>query len=140
MSWTIHQVDSFSDRPFSGNPAGVCVLERAASEAWMQDVAGEMNVAETAFLVRRDDGAFDLRWFTPTVEVDLCGHATLASAHVLWEERVLSADEHARFHTRSGPLSAWREAGAIRMDFPSEPVTQAPPPPALSEAVGVPLA
>lgn len=103
----------------------------------MQAVAAEMNVAETAFLVRRDDGAFDLRWFTPTVEVDLCGHATLASAHVLWTEGILSARERARFHTKSGPLTAWREADTIRMDFPAEPVAAGEPPAALDAALGV---
>jgi len=139
MSWIIYQVDAFTDRPFSGNPAGVCVLERAAPEKWMQVVAAEMNVAETAFLVRRDDGAYDLRWFTPPVEVDLCGHATLASAHILWDERILPADERARFHTKSGELTAWREADTIRMDFPSEPVTSSEAPAALAEALGVPF-
>lgn len=139
MSWIIYQVDAFADRPFSGNPAGVCILDRAAPEKWMQAVAGEMNVAETAFLVRRDDGAYDLRWYTPTVEVDLCGHATLASAHVLWDECILPADERARFHTKSGELLAWREADIIRMDFPSEPVTKVDPPVALSEALYAPF-
>src|SRR5882672_706503 len=122
MSWIIYQVDAFADRPFAGNPAGVCILERPASQTWMQAVALEMNVAETSFLVRRDDGAYDLRWFTPTVEVDLCGHATLAAAHILWEERILPLDERGRFHTKSGELVAWRDADVIRMDFPSEPV------------------
>jgi len=140
MSWIIYQVDAFADRPFAGNPAGVCILERSAPEKWMQAVAAEMNVAETSFLVRRDDGAFDLRWFTPTVEVDLCGHATLASAHVLWDERVLPAGERARFQTKSGELAAWREADIIRMDFPSEPVKPSDPPAALAEALGVPFA
>jgi len=139
MSWIIYQVDAFAERPFTGNPAGVCILERAAPEKWMQVVAAEMNVAETAFLVRRDDGAFDLRWFTPTVEVDLCGHATLASAHVLWDERIVPADERARFHTKSGELTAWREADTIRMDFPSEPVTSSAAPTALTEALNVPF-
>ena len=139
MSWVIYQVDAFADRPFSGNPAGVCILERAEPEGWMQAVAAEMNVAETAFLVRRDDGAFDLRWFTPAVEVDLCGHATLASAHVLWSEGHLPASERARFHTKSGPLTAWREAETIRMDFPSEPVAASEAPAALSYGLGVPF-
>ena len=134
MSWTVYQVDAFADRPFSGNPAGVCILEREAPERWMQAVAAEMNVAETAFLVRRDDGAFDLRWFTPTVEVDLCGHATLASAHVLWSESHLPREETARFHTKSGRLTAWHEADSIRMDFPSEPVVAAVPPQTLTAA------
>lgn len=139
MSFLIYQVDAFAERPFSGNPAGVCVLDRAAPVKWMQSVAAEMNVAETSFLVRREDGAFDLRWFTPTVEVDLCGHATLASAHILWEEHHLGGDERARFQTRSGLLTAWREADTIRMDFPSEPVTALAPPPALILALDVPV-
>ncbi len=80
----IYQVDAFTDRPFAGNPAGVCVLSAAASDSWMQAVAAEMNVSETAFLLQRPDG-FDLRWFTPTTEVELCGHATLAAAHILWQ-------------------------------------------------------
>ena len=136
MSWTIFQVDAFADRPFAGNPAGVCILEKPAPEKWMQVVAAEMNVAETAFLVRRTDGAYDLRWFTPTVEVDLCGHATLASAHILWEEKHLAPGDGAHFHTKSGPLRAWRDGQAIRMDFPSEPPAAEDPPPTLVEAVG----
>jgi len=140
MSWVIYQVDAFAERPFSGNPAGVCILERTAQETWMQAVASEMNVAETAFLAPRGDGSFDLRWFTPSVEVDLCGHATLASAHILWEERHVPIGDRARFHTKSGLLVAWREAETIRMDFPSEPVTAAEPPLALAEALGVPFA
>jgi PhzF family phenazine biosynthesis protein len=139
MPWDIYQVDAFADRPFSGNPAGVCLLEGPVTETWMQSVAAEMNVAETAFLQRRNDGAYDLRWFTPTVEVDLCGHATLASAHVLWEEHRLPADQRARFHTRSGLLQAWREAGTIRMDFPAEPVVPSAAPEALGLALGVPF-
>jgi PhzF family phenazine biosynthesis protein len=105
----------------------------------MQAVAEEMNVAETAFLVRRGDGAFDLRWFTPTLEIALCGHATLASAHILWEERHLPVDARARFHTKSGLLTAWREADTIRMDFPAEPVTAEKPPDGMSSALGVPF-
>src|SRR5512134_3809317 len=136
MSWIIYQVDAFADRPFSGNPAGVCILDRAAPEKWMQAVAGEMNVAETAFLVRRDDGAFDLRWFTPTVEVDLCGHATLASAHVLWETGRLAAGETARFHTKSGLLTAVRRGDWIELDFPATPDEPAAAPPGLVESLG----
>jgi len=139
MAWIIYQVDAFAARPFSGNPAGVCILEHTAPEKWMQAVAAEMNVAETAFLVRRDDGSYDLRWFTPTVEVDLCGHATLASAHVLWDERILPDAERARFHTKSGELTAWREGDTIRMDFPSEPVAASEAPVALKEALDVPF-
>jgi PhzF family phenazine biosynthesis protein len=115
MSHPITVVDSFTDTAFAGNPAGVCVLARPTTEAWMQAVAAELNLAETAFLAPRPDGDHDLRWFTPTTEVDLCGHATLASAHVLGGER--------RFHTRSGVLVC-RPAGggAIAMDFPAIPV------------------
>jgi predicted PhzF superfamily epimerase YddE/YHI9 len=106
------QVDAFADQPFTGNPAAVCVLAGAREASWMQQVAQEMNLAETAFLLRRG-GDFDLRWFTPTVEVDLCGHATLASAHVLWEEGWLKPEAIAHFHTRSGELSAARLGGFV---------------------------
>ena len=112
LSVSISQVDAFTGIPFAGNPAAVCVLPEARPAALMQAVAMEMNLAETAFLVRRPDG-FDLRWFTPTVEVDLCGHATLASAHVLWEEGHLDAGQQARFHTRSGLLTADRAGNWI---------------------------
>jgi PhzF family phenazine biosynthesis protein len=102
---SIIQVDAFASQPFTGNPAAVCVLPAPQDQRWMQNVAQEMNLSETAFLVRRADG-FDLRWFTPTIEVDLCGHATLASAHVLWSEGHLATDAEARFQTRSGLLTA----------------------------------
>jgi PhzF family phenazine biosynthesis protein len=105
MGQMIVQVDAFADRPFLGNPAAVCVLGGPADPAWMQDLAREMNLSETAFL-HREGPAYRLRWFTPAVEVDLCGHATLASAHVLWEDGHLAPDEPARFETRSGPLTA----------------------------------
>jgi PhzF family phenazine biosynthesis protein len=114
------QVDAFTDQPFSGNPAAVLLLPSPANPTWMQQVAREMNLAETAFLVRREDG-YDLRWFTPTTEVDLCGHATLASAHALWEDGHLSADQEARFHTRSGILKASKEPDYIWLDFPATP-------------------
>ena len=121
----IIQVDAFTDRPFAGNPAAVCVLAAAAEERWMQQVAGEMNLSETAYLVARSsdpvDG-WDLRWFTPKAEVDLCGHATLASAHVLWDSGLLAPEAEARFHTLSGLLTARRAAdGWIAMDFPAQP-------------------
>ena len=121
MSLTITQVDAFTSEPFGGNPAAVCLLPAPADAAWMQRVAREMNLSETAFLVRREDRGFDLRWFTPAVEVDLCGHATLASAHVLWEEGHLPPDAPAVFHTRSGRLSAELRGEWIEMDFPAEP-------------------
>src|SRR5688572_8023147 len=101
MKLPIHHVDAFTDKPFRGNPAAVCLLTGPMGDAWMQAVAAEMNLSETAFLTRRSDG-FELRWFTPAVEVDLCGHATLASAHALWESGAASPAETLRFHTKSG--------------------------------------
>ena len=119
MPVQILQVDAFTDRPFAGNPAAVCVLHRAADEGWMQAVAREMNLSETAFLLARSDGGWDLRWFTPTVEVDLCGHATLASAHILWSEGHAKGGELLAFHTRSGMLTAEESDGWIELDFPA---------------------
>ena len=130
-------VDAFSDGPFTGNPAAVCLLGDSADAGWMQQVAAELNLAETAFLVRRPDQDFDLRWFAPAVEVDLCGHATLASAHVLWETGTLTPAAAARFHTRSGLLTATRAGDWIELDFPSTPAVAADPPPGLLEAIGV---
>ena len=121
------QVDAFADRPFTGNPAAVCVLESERDDAWLQAVAQEMNLSETAFLRQRSDG-FELRWFTPEVEVDLCGHATLASAHALWENGFAAASETLRFHTRSGVLTATRRGELIELDFPTTPVEESTPP------------
>lgn len=135
MRQRITQVDAFTATPFAGNPAAVCVLPEPGDAAWMQQVAREMNLAETAFLYRQEEG-FSLRWFTPMVEVDLCGHATLASAHVLWEEGYLSADESARFHTRSGLLTATRDGAWINLDFPATPAAPAEAPADLIEALG----
>lgn len=135
MGQEIFQVDAFADRPFGGNPAGVCLLPKPADERWMQLVATEMNLSETAFLVEQNDG-FQLRWFTPAVEVELCGHATLASAHILWEQGVLAPDSPARFHTRSGLLSAVRKDAWIEMDFPAEPEIQADFPSDIYKAFG----
>ena len=133
----IMQIDAFADRPFAGNPAAVCVLPGPRDDAWMQHVATEMNLSETAFLRLRSDGDYDLRWFTPSVEVDLCGHATLASAYALWEQNVISRSEPARFHTRSGVLTArWHDSG-IEMDFPAQAPSSAVAPPGLVEALGV---
>lgn len=121
MPIPIYIVDAFSDRPFAGNPAGVCLLDGPAEADWMQQVAAEMRHAETAFLYKEDDG-WGLRWFTPTTEVDLCGHATLASAHVLFETGELGEDEIATFYTASGPLHVRSEAnGRLAMDFPATP-------------------
>ena len=136
MKLPIVQVDAFTAEPFGGNPAAVCVLPATREAGWMQSVAREMNLSETAFLVRRKDG-FDLRWFTPATEVDLCGHATLASAHALWEDGQLTADEPARFHTRSGLLVAERQGDWIEMNFPATPDEQTAPPPGLADALGV---
>ncbi|MCU1343420.1 MAG: Oxidoreductase [Candidatus Acidoferrum typicum] len=122
MGLSITQIDAFAEKPFSGNPAAVCLLEKQADENWMQLVAREMNLSETAFLLQRD-GGFDLRWFTPMVEVSLCGHATLASAHFLWEGRQLSPDQPARFFTKSGVLTAIKKGTLIEMDFPASPVS-----------------
>ncbi len=136
MTIPLYQVDAFTDRPFGGNPAAVCLLPAPRDAGWMQSVAAEMNLSETAFLVRRRDG-FDLRWFTPAVEVELCGHATLASAHVLWEAGLLPEDQPARFHTASGLLSARRAGGWIELDFPALPPKPCAAPPELIEALGV---
>lgn len=129
------QVDAFTAVPFAGNPAAVCLLDPPRDEAWLQAVAAEMNLAETAFLWRRGDG-FALRWFTPTVEVPLCGHATLASAHALWESGELSAATVARFHTASGELRAWRDGDWIGLDFPARPPIAGEVPVAVREALG----
>jgi PhzF family phenazine biosynthesis protein len=135
MSQPIVVVDAFTDRPFAGNPAAVCLLAREADERWMQSLATEMNLSETAFLVRQDDG-FGLRWFTPAAEVALCGHATLASAHHLWETGVLPPSAPARFHTKSGVLTAVRRGEWIEMDFPAKPEAPAEASPELARAIG----
>jgi PhzF family phenazine biosynthesis protein len=142
------QVDAFTAEPFSGNPAAVCILPAPREAVWMQNVAREMNLSETAFLVPRSAGAgagtapgakadgFDLRWFTPAVEVDLCGHATLASAHALWEGGYLAPAEPARFHTKSGLLTAERHGDWMELDFPATPDAPAAPPDGLADALG----
>jgi PhzF family phenazine biosynthesis protein len=132
----IVQVDSFTAEPFKGNPAGVCFVNGEKDDSWMRGVAAEMNLAETAFLRRRDDGSYDLRWFTPVAEVDLCGHATLASAHVLWEDGDLPATETALFHTKSGLLKADRRGDWIELDFPATPPEVIEPPEGLLDALG----
>lgn len=136
MGLHIVQVDAFTSRAFAGNPAAVCVLPAPGDERWMQDVAREMNLSETAFL-HRDNEGYRLRWFTPAVEVALCGHATLASAHVLWEEHHLPAGRRARFHTKSGLLTAERRDDWIDLDFPATRASPAPPPAGLIEALGL---
>ncbi|HZR12893.1 MAG TPA: PhzF family phenazine biosynthesis protein [Acidimicrobiia bacterium] len=119
MSFPLFQVDAFTDERFRGNPAAVCLLDRPVTAAWMQSVAAEMNLAETAFVLPLDD-VLTLRWFTPTTEVPLCGHATLATAHVLWETDRIAADEDATFSTLSGALRCRRDDERIAMDFPAE--------------------
>jgi predicted PhzF superfamily epimerase YddE/YHI9 len=134
----IVHVDAFTAVPFAGSPAAVCIMPAARDDAWMQQVAREMNLSETAFVVPRGGAAheFELRWFTPTVEVDLCGHATLASAHVLWETGQVDTAATARFHTRSGLLTAARRGDWIELDFPATPDEAIDPPAGLVEAVG----
>jgi PhzF family phenazine biosynthesis protein len=129
-------VDAFTDRPFSGNPAAVVPLTDWKEDGWLQSVAMEMNLSETAFVANEDDG-YRLRWFTPKVEVALCGHATLASAHLLWSEGYATAETEIRFHTKSGVLKAARTESLIELDFPTTPSSPAPPPPGMLEALGV---
>ncbi len=136
MPIPISIVDAFTDKPFAGNPAAVCVLETDPDRQWMQQVAREMNLSETAFLVPRGE-EWALRWFTPQVEVDLCGHATLASAHLLYETGRLEPRATARFRTRSGVLTARREGRRIVLDFPALPSAWADAPPDLADALGV---
>lgn len=129
-------IDAFTSEPFRGNPAAVCLLESPADEPWMQALATEMNVSETAFVVP-EDGGFGLRWFTPTTEVVLCGHATLASAHALWQTGFLQPGQPARFHTRwKGTLTATNTAAGIALDFPAAPSRACPEPVGLSDALG----
>ena len=138
MAVPIIHVDAFTDTPFGGNPAAVCFLDGPRDDAWMQSVAREMNLSETAFLqqLAATGNGYDLRWFTPTVEVDLCGHATLASAHALWQTGRLSLDADARFHTRSGLLTAERKGEWIELDFPSLAAEPVMPPSELAAALG----
>lgn len=126
MAIPIFQVDAFTGEPFKGNPAGVCLIPGPMDAAWMQSVAAEMNLAETAFPLR-EGGGFRLRWFTPKCEVKLCGHATLATAHVLWQTGLLAPNEEARFETLSGPLAARRDGDLIELDFPARPPLPQPP-------------
>lgn len=135
MNIPIYQVDAFTNRPFFGNPAGVCILSGPADERWMQNVAREMNLSETAFLYPVDQG-YNLRWFTPAVEVALCGHATLGSAHILWESGFLPSEARAEFHTASGILTARKVGAWIEMDFPARLEQSAEPPAGLAQALG----
>lgn len=136
MGITLVQVDAFTDKPFKGNPAAVCILPAIREDRWMQEVAAEMNLSETAFLLEQGDG-YSLRWFTPLTEVDLCGHATLASAHALWEFGHLPTHRQARFHTRSGLLTAECKGAWIEMDFPATPAVKTTVPKDLFSALGI---
>jgi len=130
-------IDAFTDKPFAGNPAAVCLLDdHTRDDRWMQDLAAEMNLSETAFVQPHDDG-FQLRWFTPAIEVELCGHATLASAHALWSEKVVNTDQTIRFHTKSGLLSCTQTSDLIELTFPATPAQEAKPPEGLLDALGV---
>jgi len=137
MSQPIVVVDAFTDRAFAGNPAAVCVLDHAADDEWMQHVAREMNLSETAFLAPEAD-VYRLRWFTPAAEVQLCGHATLASAHWLWESGIVGAGRPITFETRSGRLLAMQQGTWIALDFPAKPATAAEAPASLARALGAP--
>lgn len=136
MPIRIVTVDAFTNVPFAGNPAAVCVLDEARPDDWMRNVAREMNLSETAFVVPTN-GDFNLRWLTPAVEVDLCGHATIASAHVLWEDGHLPEGNQARFHTRSGLLTADRCGDWIELDFPVKIAVADEPPRELLPALGI---
>ncbi|MDR3699030.1 MAG: PhzF family phenazine biosynthesis protein [Candidatus Sulfopaludibacter sp.] len=136
MAIRIVQVDAFTSQPFAGNPAAVCVLAEPRPDQWMRDVAREMNLSETAFLTPQN-GGYHLRWLTPAVEVDLCGHATVASAHVLWQDGHLPEGQQARFHTRSGLLTADRRGEWIELDFPAKVAVPAQAPPEMLRALGV---
>jgi PhzF family phenazine biosynthesis protein len=133
---TLFQVDAFTRKPFAGNPAAVCMLDRPADPAWMQKVAAEMNLAETAFVVAGSGATFDLRWFTPTVEVELCGHATLASAHALWESGRVAPGAPIGFATLSGVLTAEPDDDGIAIELPARPVTAWEAPAGLADALG----
>jgi len=135
MAINIVQVDTFTDLPFTGNPAAVCLLDEAPPEWWLLNVAREINLPATAFLAAHEDG-YDLRSFTPQGEVDLCEHATLASAHMLWEDGHLAPTQVARFHTRSGVVTARRDGDWIELDCPAEPADETPGPESLQRAVG----
>lgn len=130
-------VDAFTDVTFGGNPAAVCLLDGPVDPSWMRQVAAEVNLPMTAFVQRRE-GGYGVRWFTPSAtEVMLCGHATLASAHVLIEAGLAGRDEAIRFDSASGPLVARRDGDMITLDFPARPAVPAPVPPGLLAALGV---
>ena len=130
MAYKLYQVDAFTNRAYAGNPAAVVILTKAQPDDWMQQVAAEMNLSETAFVMPHTDPfkrVWQLRWFTPTVEVDMCGHATLATAHILYTEGLAKPTETLRFETKSGELQAARQDGLwIKLTFPTTPVAESP--------------
>jgi PhzF family phenazine biosynthesis protein len=132
----IYQIDAFTDKPLSGNPAGVCILSEKLNEKLMQNIASEMNLPETAFLIKEGEG-YNLRWFTPNAEIDLCGHATLASAYILWKKGYLRKNREAKFSTKSGLLTAKMNEGWIELNFPAVLEEKTEPPSELLEALGV---
>lgn len=140
MAWPLFTVDAFTQHAFTGNPAGVCLLTESAwpSDGWLQAIGSEMNLSETAFVLPQSGGTYGLRWFTPTKEVDLCGHATLAAAHVLWETGILASGTRAEFETLSGRLTCTLGPAGITLDFPAEPAQPTKAPPGLLKALGVP--
>jgi predicted PhzF superfamily epimerase YddE/YHI9 len=136
MAFPLYIVDAFSSSPFGGNPAGVCILPAAQDPEWMQSVAAELNVSETAF-VYPANGAFHLRWFAPAAEVALCGHATVATSHILWSTGILKEGQDAEYDTLSGRLTATKEGSWVNLNFPSLVAEEMPAPDGLLEAVGV---
>lgn len=132
----LFQVDAFTNEKFKGNPAGVCILNEHLDDETMQNIAAEMNLSETAFLVKKAEGKYDLRWFTPTMEVTICGHATLASAHILWDEGYADEIQTLEFDTKSGVLVAQKHNNTMWLDFPRRDVKSIQPPPVLIEALG----
>ncbi len=136
MGLSLFHVDAFTREPFAGNAAAVCVLDGPREDGWLQKVASEMNLAATAFLYPQEDG-YRLRWFSARVELELCGHGTLASAHVLWEQGYLASEMQARFYTKGGFLTARREGEWIELDFPAKPEEEAEAQTVLVESLGV---
>ncbi len=133
----LYQVDAFTDSPFAGNPAAICLLDKAADESWMQHVAAEMNLAETAFTYPIGQHRFHLRWFTPIVEVELCGHATLATSHILWETGIVPEDQTCIYQSLSGELRANKFEHLIELDLPAAATRELPPPAGLLDALGI---
>ncbi|MHB8109284.1 MAG: PhzF family phenazine biosynthesis protein [Syntrophorhabdaceae bacterium] len=134
----IFHIDAFTNRPFHGNPAAVCILPHPKIDSWIESIAAELNLPVTAFIIRQADG-YMLRWFTPVAEVDMCGHGTLAAAHIIWQESLARPDSGINFYTRSGTLRAWKEDDWIGLDFPSMPAQPIPEPEGLRNVLGVPF-